>query len=231
MSRSSAVSRIRSGLNFLLVPSMAATLAACASTPPPPPPPDAPGATGGAVLSDWRALVSAADRDRYQRRDAAWTLALQQAKRQPGSGDLTSLGELIEPGAARPSVAPPAGNYRCRTVKLGSQGGEQGLGYVVYGWFACRIEQTSDGLKFTKLTGSQRPGGLFYPENDRQMVFLGSMALASEPVIRAYGQRPERDMVGAVERIGERRWRLVIPWPMNESNLDLIELVPASGRG
>ena len=33
---------------------------------------------------------------------------------------------------------------------------------------------------------------------------------------------------GLVERIGERRWRLVIPWPANESNLDLIELVPAA---
>ncbi|MNT68759.1 hypothetical protein D3C72_2070150 [compost metagenome] len=60
------------------------------------------------------------------------------------------------------------------------------------------------------------------------MVFLGSMALASEPAARSYGQRPERDMVGVVERIGERRWRLAIPWPANESNLDLIELVPAA---
>jgi len=58
-------------------------------------------------------------------------------------------------------------------------------------------------------------------------VFLGSMALASEPAARSYGLRPERDMVAVVERIGERRWRLVIPWPANESNLDLIELVPA----
>ena len=234
MSPSSAgVSRFKTGLSRRLIPSLLATalLGACATTPPPPPPPPTAPDAGGAVLSDWRGVISAADRDRYQRRDAAWTLALQQARRQPGSGDLSSLGDLIEPGAARGSVAPPVGAYRCRTVKLGSQGGEQGLGYVVYGWFACRIERTPAGLKFTKLTGSQRPGGLLYPENDRQMVFLGSMALASEPMIRPYGQRPERDMVGAVERIGERRWRLVIPWPTNESNLDLIELVPAPARG
>ena len=32
----------------------------------------------------------------------------------------------------------------------------------------------------------------------------------------------------ALERIGERRWRLVIPWPQSESNLDLIELIPAA---
>ena len=124
-------------------------------------------------------------------------------------------------------MIPPAGDYRCRTVKLGSQGGEDGLGYVVYSWFACRIEQTPAGLKFSKLTGSQRPSGLLFPENDRRMVLLGSMALADEPPANSYGQRPDRDLVAVLERIGERRWRLALPWPQNESNLDLIELVPA----
>jgi hypothetical protein len=199
-------------------------LSACA-TPPAPPPPPPPGGTG-AALRDWRSIVTAADRDRYTRRDAAWSLALQQARRQRGSGDLNSLGDLIDPDARRPSVIPSPGDYRCRTVKLGSQGGEDGLGYVIYGWFACRIEQTPNGLKFVKLTGSQRPSGLLFPEDDRHMVLLGSMALASEPPANSYGRRPDRDLVATLERIGERRWRLVIPWPQNESNLDLIELVP-----
>ena len=204
-------------------------LAACASTPPPPPPPPGgSGSSGGGpvALRDWRGIITASDRDRYSRRDAAWSLALQQARRQPGSGDLTGLGDLIDPGAARSSVAPPPGDYRCRTVKLGSQGGEDGLGYVVYGWFACRIEQTPRGLKFSKLTGSQRPGGLLFTENDREMVMLGSMSLASEPPANSYGQRPDRDLIAVLERIGDSRWRLVIPWPQAESNLDLIELVP-----
>lgn len=210
------------------------TLAACATTPPPPPPPPPPSpaaatpqAPAGAVLADWRGVITPADRDRYQRRAAAWSLALEQARRQPGSGDLAALGDLIDPKAARPGVSPPPGAYRCRTVKLGSQGDEGGLGYVVYGWFACRIEQTAAGLKLTKRTGSQRPAGLLFPENDREMVFLGSMALASEPAARSYGLRPERDMVAVLERIGEKRWRLVTPWPTTESNLDLLELVPA----
>jgi hypothetical protein len=34
-------------------------------------------------------------------------------------------------------------------------------------------------------------------------------------------------MIAVLERIGEARWRLVSPWPQSESNLDLIELVPA----
>lgn len=203
-------------------------VAACAATPPPPPPPPA---STGAALMDWRGVITSADRDRHRRVAAAWTLALQQARRQPGSGDLNALGELIQPQAARPGVAPPPGGYRCRTVKLGSQGGEDGLGYVVYGWFACRIEQTPQGLKFSKLTGSQRPSGLLFPEDDRHMVMLGSMALAQEPAASTYGRNPERDLVAVLERIGEARWRLVLPWPQNESNLDLIELVPGRGPG
>ena len=210
---------------LVLIALAALSVSACATTPSPPPPPGEPGA--GPVLRDWRGIVTASDRDRYERLDAAWSLALQQARRQRGSGDLASTGDLIDPRAPRPSVAPPPGDYRCRTVRLGSQGGEEGLGYVVYGWFACRIEKTSNGLKFTKLTGSQRPAGLLFPENDRQMVMLGSMALAAEPPANSYGQRPDRDMIAVLERIGERRWRLVIPWPQYESNLDLIELVPA----
>ena len=204
----------------------ASVLASCASTPPPPPPPP-PSDPGAPVLRDWRSIVTATDRDRYARRDAAWRLALEQARRQPGSGDLGSLGDLIDPGATRNAVAPPPGNYRCRTAKLGSQGGETGLGFVIYGWFDCRIEQTPRGLKFSKTSGSQRPSGLLFPENPRQMVMLGSMALAAEPPANSYGQRPDRDLVAVLERIGDARWRLVIPWPQNESNLDLIELIPA----
>jgi len=206
-----------------LIALAALTLAACASAPPPPPPPSG----NGAALRDWRSIVTSADRDRYTRRDAAWSLALQQARRQTGSGDLRSLGDLIEPDLRRAPVTPPPGAYRCRTVKLGSQGGEQGLGYVVYGWFACRIEQTPRGLKFSKLTGSQRPAGLLFPGNDRQMILLGSLALAEEPAANSYGQRPDRDLIAVLERIGDRRWRLVLPWPQAESNLDVIELIPA----
>ncbi len=206
-------------------------VAACATTPaapPPPPPPSGPvGPASASVLPDWRTIITSTDRDRYQRRDAAWSLALQQAKRQAGSGDLAGLGDLTERRAVQNGVTPPVGDYRCRTVKLGSQGGEDGLGYVVYGWFACRIEQTPRGLKFSKLTGSQRPSGLLFPENNREMVMLGSVSLASEPAANSYGRLPDRDLVAVLERVGERRWRLVIPWPRNESNLDLIELVPA----
>ncbi len=52
------------------------------------------------------------------------------------------------------------------------------------------------------------------------MVMLGSLALSAEPPANSYGQHPDRDIVAVLERIGEARWRLVIPWPQSESNLD-----------
>jgi hypothetical protein len=61
----------------------------------------------------------------------------------------------------------------------------------------------------------------------RRLVFLGSMALGTEEVPRAYGDDPGRDMAGILERIGPFRWRLVVPWPRGESKLDVFELVPA----
>ena len=218
---------VLAGLGLSLVLAACASGPSPSSAPQPPAPPAPPGATGPAAL-DWRAVITPSDRDRYRRRDAAWTLALDQSRRLPGSGDLSGLGALIDPQAALPDPTPPPGNYRCRTIKLGFQGGDGGLGFVVYGWFECRIETTPRGLKFVKVTGSQRPSGLLFPEDARHMVLLGSMALASEPAANSYGQRPDRDLAAVLERIGDRRWRLVIPWPETESNLDLIELIPAS---
>lgn len=193
---------------------------------PPPPPPPPP--LIGLMLADWRGLISDTDRSRYQRREAAWTVALEQARRLSGSGDLEALGALIDPAATLANPIPPEGRYRCRTVKLGNPGDDEDLGYVVYGWFACRIVRTDEGLTLTKLTGSQRVQGVFYPESDQHMVLLGAMALANEARAPHYGDRDDRDVVAILERIGERRWRVVTPWPRAESNLDVLELVPAA---
>lgn len=191
--------------------------------PPPPPPPPPP---VGTVLVDWRGVISSFDRDRLNRRDAAWKVALEQAHRLGGSGNLDALGTLVDPDAGQPDPSMPSGHYRCRTVKLGSQAEYDGLGYVVYGWFRCRVERTDQGLLLTKLSGSQRVQGLLYPENSKYMVMLGAMALSNESRAPAYGARPDRDTVAVLERIGPQRWRLVTPWPHNESNLDVMELVP-----
>ncbi len=52
------------------------------------------------------------------------------------------------------------------------------------------------------------------------------MMLSDERKAQQYGDDPERDMIGALERVGPARWRLVLPYPHWESLLDVVELVP-----
>ncbi len=44
----------------------------------------------------------------------------------------------------------------------------------------------------------------------------------------AYADNPERDVIGVVERIGDFRYRLVLPRPRG-AILEIYELVPAWG--
>jgi hypothetical protein len=200
---------------------IALLLAACATAEPPPPPP----LPTGPVLLDWKAIIRPVERGRLDRVDEAWARALSQARGDGHEAELQALEPLTDPRAAQPDPAPPVGDYRCRTVKLGSQA-EGGLSFIAYPWFKCRIEASPKGLKFVKLTGSQRPSGLLFPDTRRRMVLLGSLALGDEPAANSYGLRPDRDLVAVLERLPHGGWRLAFPWPMAESNLDLIELQP-----
>jgi hypothetical protein len=213
--------------NFAFAAAGSALLAACATTPPPPPPPPPP--PSGHVQLDWQAAIQESDRDRLARLDQAWQTALGQAIRDGHEGDLRALGNLPDPDTALRDPLPPEGNYRCRTVKLGARSNGPGLTFVPYGWFNCKVERTPRGaMKLTKTTGSQRQTGLMFPDSERRGVFLGAMALGDEPPARAYGLNADRDVVGVIERIGAAQWRLVQPWPRYESNLDLLEIVPAT---
>jgi hypothetical protein len=87
----------------------------------------------------------------------------------------------------------------------------------------------ADGVvRLVKRTGSQRPVGILYDESPRRMVFIGTLVLGDEERPLDYGFDRERDMIGALERVGERRWRLVFPRPNFESDIDVLELVPAA---
>ena len=59
------------------------------------------------------------------------------------------------------------------------------------------------------------------------MIFLGTLQLGDEALAYRYSRDRERDMIGQFERVGDNRWRLVLPFPHFESQLDVIELVPA----
>ncbi|MGH6910910.1 MAG: DUF4893 domain-containing protein [Phenylobacterium sp.] len=176
-----------------------------------------------AASGDWRQDARQADVTRLRGLDGAWAAALAEAQRGDARG-LRGLGVLADPKAGLTRPQPGPGDYRCRTVKLGSGEGASGLPLVAYGWFKCRVALSPGGdLTLVKTTGSQRPMGNLYPDTARRLVYLGAVALAEERSA-VYGHAPERDQIGVFERIGANRWRLVLPYPKFESTLDLVEL-------
>ncbi|MDF7774657.1 DUF4893 domain-containing protein [Sphingomonas sp. AOB5] len=178
------------------------------------------------ATADWRQAATDADRQRLRGWRKAWYEALPKAR----VGDPQALAAdeiLFDPDRALPDAAPPAGNYRCRTYKLGAQG--TGMrDFTAYPWFECRIADEGSLRSFHKLTGSQRPTGLLFTDARARNIFLGTLVLGDETSPLRYGTDATRDMAGYLERIGEKRWRLVFPYPRFESLLDVVELVPAS---
>jgi hypothetical protein len=173
----------------------------------------------------WRSLVTTDDRARIRTWRDAWTEALGQA--QPAyAGAIAGEGPLLDPDAALAGARLPAGDYRCRTIKLGAQTSGHAV-FTIYEPRLCRIGAEGARLHLTILDGPQRPIGILFPDTSRRMIFLGTLQLGDEALAYRYSRDRERDMVGLLERIGDRRWRLVLPRPHFESLLDVIELVPA----
>jgi hypothetical protein len=110
-------------------------------------------------------------------------------------------------------------------IKLGGKGSLM-ADYVVYPAYPCTITAEGEVMGFAKSVGSQRPIGLFFPVDNRRMIFLGTMMLGDERRPMEYGRDSTRDMAGAFERVGPNRWRLILPRPHFESMMDVIELVP-----
>jgi len=177
------------------------------------------------AAAGWRAIATDFDLERARKWRTAWVRAVAKARAGGHSADIAGEGVLLEPDAALRGVAPPAGDYRCRVLKVGGQG-EGLLDYVAYPSFDCRISAGAGAMDFVKLTGSQRPVGRLFTDSDRRLVFLGTLQLGDEQGILRYGHDRQRDMIGLLERIGERRWRLAFPYPAFESTLDVLELVP-----
>jgi len=173
----------------------------------------------------WRLLIADEDRTRLRHWRPTWVDALAAAR--PGNeAAIAAEGPLLDPDAGLAGVRLPAGDYRCRRLKLGAQGATPSR-YRVFAPQPCRLAEDGGRLHFSIGGGPQRPLGAFFPDTSRRMIFLGTLQLGDEALAYRYGRDAERDMIGIVERIGDNRWRLVLPAPHFESLLDVIELVPA----
>ncbi len=176
---------------------------------------------------NWRRIATDSDRGRIRQWRAAWVRGLESARSGGHGPALAREGALVQPDAAVPWHAPPPGRYHCRTIKLGARG-QGNLHYVAYPAFDCRLRVEGGLLSFAKLSGSQRPIGLIFPDTAGRMIFLGTLQLGDERRALEYGRDRERDLAGIVERVGEQRWRIVFPYPYFESLVDILELVPVN---
>jgi hypothetical protein len=203
-----------------------ASLSACATKPKLPPGAHPSVEVGPPLKSDaWKAVATDADEDRLARLGLAWQEALADA-RKTDPGEVAKERKLLLPRAALPRPAPTPGSYNCRLIKLG-KATAKAKAFESFKPFFCYVEIEGDLLTIVKQTGSQRPAGRLWEDDDpNRLIFLGSLALGDEDQPLAYGDDPNRDMAGVIERIGPFKWRLVIPWPQSTSKLDVFELTP-----
>ena len=115
--------------------------------------------------------------------------------------------------------------YRCRVIKLGAKSAGN-LDYVAYPGFTCQSAPSASSSGSTSSAArNAMPASSFLAMPIRE-VFLGTLVLGDENRALQYGQDETRDVAGYVERIGPARWRLVMPQPHFEFQLDVMELVP-----
>ncbi len=162
--------------------------------------------------------LSAADKQRLAKFDETRASAIEEARKGGEPADVTILEKELEGGPTQIAPAAMAGEWRCRTLKLGDN-----LPLVIYADFKCRITDDAAGLRLQKLTGSQRTTGTFYDLGEARLGYAGAGHYADEQP-RNYGGDPERNQVGHLIPISAEHMRLEFPLPRYESHFDILEL-------
>ena len=174
----------------------------------------------------WQGIASAADTGRLANVSGAWAAGLADARKAGFGSAIREETELVKSNAALARPEPTPGSYRCSLVKLGGK-----PAFEKFKPFFCYVEVDGNLLTIVKQTGSQRPAGRLWEDDDpKRLIFLGSLALGDAEAPIAYGDNPKRDMAGILERTGPFRWRLVIPWPQDGSKLHAYELTPVADQ-
>lgn len=179
-----------------------------------------------AATAGWRDDASAADVQRLGQLAEAKTKALAEAESGKPS-EVAAIKSILQEGPV--SAGRLAGTWKCRTMKLG------GLApTIVYSWFTCRISERGGRLFFEKLGGSQRTSGYLYPDAGGY-VYLGASyvhyngANEKPPAYSGTGASagatatPD-DQIGLLTQTYDGRARLELPYPVQESTFDVIEL-------
>ena len=209
---------------FALLAAGLLPLAACRQVPPP----EALARADVEITEEprWRTIAAPEDVDRIDRLASAWDTALDRAGRTGFAGAIAREGALLDPAAGLPMPAPTPGSYVCRLIRFAPPP-PRGAALTAYRPFFCYVGVEGDALSVTKQTGSQRPSGYLWLDGSRpRLVFLGSMADNGGDPLIPYGADRRRDLIGIFERVGDFRFRLVVPWTHSGATLDVYELVP-----
>lgn len=174
-----------------------------------------------AARAGWQDVASQYDQKRLMQLQQSRTEGLQQAR---GGRDMGAINEVL--GQRGQPIENVSGMWRCRQMKLGGMAPSR-----VYDWFNCRISDRGGHLYFQKLNGSTRTAGYLYPNGDGTYVYLGAVSVVGEPV-HAYsgsgasigaGATPD-DQIGLLVGLGGGHARIELPYPVQESTFDVIEL-------
>jgi hypothetical protein len=178
---------------------------------------------GTSAWGGWQDQASSFDANRLARLDEARAKGLSEAQ---AGRDIGLVRAVLDAEARPASGRELAGDWRCRTIKLGGMSPD-----IVYSWFRCRIGRNGGHLTFSKLNGTQRFNGVLYPHESGGFVVLGALSAKGEPPHRYSGNGPSAgaaatpdDAIGLLESTGRSSARIEFPYPVQESTFDVIEL-------
>ena len=178
-----------------------------------------------AASAGWQDQASDFDKGRLAALGEAKQKALGEAKGSGGTGDASAINAALGPASHAPSAGQVSGSWRCRTIKLGGV-----TPYVVYSWFHCRIAKRGGGLWLEKTNGSTRTAGYLYP-GEGGFVYLGASSVTGEPQHAYSGHGASAgatatpdDQIGLLTAISANHLRLEMPYPVQESTYDVLEL-------
>ncbi|HEY1632579.1 MAG TPA: DUF4893 domain-containing protein [Rhizomicrobium sp.] len=176
-----------------------------------------------AAQAGWRETASAFDQDRVSKLQESKAKALGEAA---AGSDMGTIHAVLDPAPTPTSQGALDGAWRCRTIKVGGI-----TPSVVYSWFRCRVSDRGGHLFFQKITGSQRTQGWLYPNGDGTFVYLGASSVGPEKPHSYSGNgasvgaaaTPD-DQIGVLSAMGDGHARIEMPYPVQESTFDVIEL-------
>jgi hypothetical protein len=207
-----------------LILAAAAALGGCQTLAPPPP-----GEAGASATLEepeaWRSVATSSDAASIEGLAGDWAAVRDALRAARLARRAEAEGPLLDPAAGLPRAAPAPGPYSCRLMRLG------GAASISRPWretggFFCYVGVEGDRLSLTVEGGPERLGGYLWEEkNNARLVFLGAAA-PPRRTLPAYGDVPAANAAGIVERIGDFRYRLVLPG-RGGSRLAVYELAAA----